>query len=241
MVRATMPRPGRAARLTRVKKPGFANEIPVVSKSGGAGQNRTDDTAFAEPGLTTWRPRRLDDGRRNAGRPVAFKKIYRAGKGGVGSRQRGIGGGPIAALAGVEPSSPTPTLIPRRLFLPLARRLPGSHHLPPPTQHLSHVPPPTTSSSSAPAPAVSVAAIKGKQFGLKVPSTSRKGRHARRPPALNVGCIPRKPSSTPRNFFHAAHAGAGHGIVGGDKLTPSTSGTMMRNKAEVVNRLLAPA
>ena len=35
-------------------------KLPIISKNGGAGRNRTDDKGFAVLGLTTWLPRLIN-------------------------------------------------------------------------------------------------------------------------------------------------------------------------------------
>ena len=121
--------------------------------------------------------------------------------------------------------------------MPLSSPLPGRRPVPI-TVHLQPNTFPMSSSYDiiviGAGPGGYVAAIKGAQFGLKVALVEKDATLGGT--CLNVGCIPSKALLHSTELFHAAHAGAKHGLIGGEKLTFDV-GAMMRNKAEVVNRL----
>ena len=79
-----------------------------------------------------------------------------------------------------------------------------------------------------------VAAIKGAQLGLKVALVEKDATLGGT--CLNIGCIPSKALLHSTEVYHAAHAGAKHGLTGVDKIGFDVA-AMQKNKAEVVNRL----
>lgn len=81
-----------------------------------------------------------------------------------------------------------------------------------------------------------VAAIKAAQLGLKT-ALVEKSPHPGGT-CLNVGCIPSKALLHSTELFHAARHGARHGLLGAENLTFDVA-AMMKNKADVVNRLRA--